>query len=548
MGEVMTTTLPERSGRPGSIETDRGPEPTGFLSAYPGYRSTARLDRLRATEYSYLDAGGHVYLDYTGAGLPAQAQLTAHAERVGGRCFGNPHSDNPTSAASTELIELTRLAVLAYFNAPPGEYAVIFTPNATGACRLVAEAYPFGSRTRLILTWDNHNSVNGIREFAASRGAVTQYVPFCSPELRVADDAIGQALAQPGPGPLRPVCRMARSGLAPRAARGRRARRQRWLDGGVKDADRPPAALPLVAAPRRRGLLAYPAQSNFSGVQHPLRWIAEAHEHGYDVLLDAAAYVPSNRLDLSVVKPDFVPVSWYKVFGYPTGVGCLIARREALARLRRPWFAGGSVSVASVQAGWHTPAAGEAGFEDGTVSFLQIPDLQAGLSWVNGIGIDLIHQRVTFLVGWLLDRLTALRHGNGEPMARIYGPASSRDRGGTVAFNLLDPRGRVLDERAVARDTAAAGISIRTGCFCNPGAIEGAFGLTKADWHRVLRGRPRTVDHYVDLLGMPSGGALRASVGLASNVEDVERFLAFVETTYRDCAAGTGGLPPRRGC
>jgi hypothetical protein len=265
----MTTTLPERSGRPGSIETDRRPEPPGFLSAHPGYRSTALLDRLRATEYSYLDAGGHVYLDYTGAGLPAQAQLAAHAERVGGRCFGNPHSDNPTSAASTEMIERTRLAVLAHFNAPPGEYAVIFTPNATGACRLVAEAYPFGSRTRLVLTWDNHNSVNGIREFAAARGAVTQYVPFCSPELRVADDAIGQALAQPAPGPLRPACRMARSGVAPRAARGWRAGRQRRLAGGVRDADRPVAALPPAAAPRRRGLLAYPAQSNFSGVQHP---------------------------------------------------------------------------------------------------------------------------------------------------------------------------------------------------------------------------------------------------------------------------------------
>ena len=62
-------------------------------------------------------------------------------------------------------------------------------------------------------------------------------------------------------------------------------------------------------------------------------------------------------------------------------------------------------------------------------------------------------------------------------MARIYGPAGTRDRGGTVAFNLLDPGGRVVDERAVARDTAAAGISIRTGCFCNPGAVEGAFRL-----------------------------------------------------------------------
>jgi selenocysteine lyase/cysteine desulfurase len=312
------------------------------------------------------------------------------------------------------------------------------------------------------------------------------------------------------------------------------------------DPGRASAALPAVG--RRRGLLAYPAQSNFSGVQHPLRWIQTAHEHGYDVLLDAAAYVPSNRLDLSVVKPDFVPVSWYKVFGYPTGVGCLVARREALRRLRRPWFAGGSVYVASVQGDWHTPAADEARFEDGTVSFLQIPDLESGLSWINGIGTDLVHQRVRCLAGWLIDRLAGLRHGNGEPMARIYGPASTRDRGGTVAFNLLDPGGRVIDDRAVAQATAAAGISIRTGCFCNPGAGEGAFNLTRADWRRALRRRARTLDQYIDLLGLPSGGALRASVGLASNVEDVERFLAFVERTYRDRAADTGSLPPRRGC
>jgi len=493
----MTTTLHERPG---------------FLSACPGYRSTALLDRLRATEYSYLDEGGHVYLDYAGAGLPARAQLTAHAERIGGQCFGNPHSENPTSAASADLVERARLAVLAHFNAPPEEYTAIFTTNATGACRLVGEAYPFGPRTRLVLTWDNHNSVNGIREFARSHGAITRYVPFSSPELRVDDDAIRQALAQPG------------------------RRRAIWR------------AAPLSgAAGPRRGLLAYPAQSNFSGVQHPLAWIQTAHEHGYDVLLDAAAYVPSNRLDLSAVKPDFVPVSWYKVFGYPTGVGCLIARREALGRLRRPWFAGGSVHVASVQADWHTLAADEARFEDGTVSFLQIPDVEAGLSWVNGIGIDQIHQRVMCLTGWLIERLAALRHGNGTPMARIYGPASTRDRGGAVAFNLLDPRGRIVDERAVAQATTAAGISIRTGCFCNPGATEGAFNLTKADWRRALRAGARTMDQNLDLLGLPSL-ALRASLGLASTVDDVERFLAFVELTYRDRAADAGDLPPRRGC
>jgi selenocysteine lyase/cysteine desulfurase len=273
-----------------------------------------------------------------------------------------------------------------------------------------------------------------------------------------------------------------------------------------------------------------------------------AHEHGYDVLLDAAAYLPSNRLDLSVVKPDFVPVSWYKVFGYPTGVGCLIARREALGRLWRPWFAGGTVYLASVQGDWHTLAPGQAGFEDGTVSFLLIPDLEFGLSWIDGIGIETIHQRVMCLTGWLIDRLAALHHSNGEPIARIYGPVSTRDRGGTVAFNLLDPGGRVIDERAVARATAAAGISIRTGCFCNPGVGEDAAQLARRSWRATARAQPQSMEQYIESLGLPSGGALRASVGLASNIEDVERFLAFVEMTYRDRPADMGGLAPRQGC
>jgi selenocysteine lyase/cysteine desulfurase len=542
------TALQEPSGLPGSIERDPPPEPDGFRSAYPGYRDTALLDQLRATEYSYLDAGGHVYLDYTGAGLPAQAQLSAHAERIRGGCFGNPHSVSPASLASTELIERTRRAILAHFNAPAEEYAAIFTSNATAACRLVGEAYPFGPLTGLVLTSDNHNSVNGIREFARARGATTRYVPFCSPELRVDDDAIHAALARSRPGPVGAATRVARAGVLPWAGRGSRARRQRSLaPAGAAGASRPEQTRSTAAA-RRRGLFAYPAQSNFSGVQHSLRWIQTAHEYGYDVLLDAAAYLPSNLLDLSAVKPDFVPVSWYKVFGYPTGVGCLIARREALARLWRPWFAGGSVSVASAVGDWHTLAADEASFEDGTLSFLQIPDLEAGLAWVNRIGMGLIHERVMCLTGWLIGRLAALRHGNGEPMTQIYGPANTRDRGSTIAFNLLDPGGHVVDERAVARATAAAGISIRTGCFCNPGAGEGAFKLTKADWSRALRGQVRTLDQYVELLGLPSGGALRVSVGLASNVEDVERFLAFVATTYRDRAADTGDLAPRVGC
>ncbi len=479
-----------------------------FHAACPDYSATSRLDDLRATEYSYLDSGGHTYLDYTGAGLVADAQLRAHTERLRGGCYGNPHSDNPTSIASTRLIEEAKVAVLRFFNASPDEYAVIFTQNATGACRLVGEAYQFSPLSRLVLTADNHNSVIGLREFARARGAATRYIKICPGDLRVSGEDVATT-----------------------------------LERGVR----------LRRGNSRRGLFAYPAQSNFSGVQHPLAWVERAQTAGYDVLLDAAAFVPANRLDLGVVKPEFVTVSWYKVFGYPTGIGCLLVRREALARLRRPWFSGGTIVAASVQGGWHRLADDETAFEDGTLNFLAIPDVTVGLAWISDIGIDLIHRRVTYLTSWLLDCLAGLKHGNGAPMVRLYGPETSESRGGTIAFNFLDPHGAVVDERTVARDTTAAGISVRTGCFCNPGAGEWAFRLTRRDvhgpwWRRGFARDLHTVDEYLELIGLPSGGAIRVSLGLVSNLADIERFLDFAERTYRDTEPGRVTLARRVHC
>ena len=138
-----------------------------FLEQFPEYQDTAKLDTLRHTEYGYLDEQGHLYLDYTGAGLAARAQYRAHTDRLSGTLFGNPHSVNPTSTAATELVERARARVLAHFNASPDEYTAVFTAerDRRGPAR-GREAYPFARRTRLVLTFDNHNSVNGIREFA----------------------------------------------------------------------------------------------------------------------------------------------------------------------------------------------------------------------------------------------------------------------------------------------------------------------------------------------------------------------------------------------
>src|SRR5947209_12257717 len=156
-----------------------------FRQAYPAFASTSALDDLRVREYARLDDLGQIYLDYTGGGLYAESQLREHFELLRKSVFGNPHSLNPTSRATTELIERARASVLDFFQASPDEYAVIFTSNASYALKLVGEAYPLQPGGQFLLLFDNHNSVNGIREFARARGASFTYLPVMAPDLRV---------------------------------------------------------------------------------------------------------------------------------------------------------------------------------------------------------------------------------------------------------------------------------------------------------------------------------------------------------------------------
>jgi molybdenum cofactor sulfurtransferase len=468
-----------------------------FLTANPAFRRTAILDELRATEYRRLDATGETYLDYTGGGLYAESQLEEHFAMLRAGVFGNPHSVNPTSSAATVLVEQARAAVLRYFNAPESEYTCIFTPNATGALRLVGEAYPFGPQDQFLATFDNHNSVNGIREFARARGARTAYVPLEAPDLRVADGVL-----------------------------------EDYLD---------------AAAPAGHNLFAYPAQSNFSGVKHPLEWIAAARERGWDVLLDCAAFVPTSRLDLSSFQPDFVAISFYKMFGYPTGLGALLARRRALSRLQRPWFSGGTVLTANVQGDMVVPLSGHALFEDGTVNYLGIPAIEIGLRHIERVGIDTISRRVEGLGTWLLEALQRLRHSDGSPAVRVYGPATWDRRGATIAFNFLHPDGCVVDERFVDAIAAARDISVRTGCFCNSGAGETAFSISNDTLIGAEFEDGMILDDYIRLVGMPTGGAVRVSLGLATNFADVYRFMSLA-TEFRDLTEVPADLPPRLAC
>ena len=395
------------------------PDYPEFIQKYPAYDKTHDLDELRDRDYARLDRSGQVYLDYTGGGLYADSQMRLHQQVLAEHVFGNPHSSNPTSQAATRLIESTRATILQFFNADPAEYIVIFTQNASGALKLVGESYPFEPGSRYLLTFDNHNSVNGIREFAHAKGAEVTYIPVGLPDMRVDTDFLDASLEQ--------------------------------------------------AADHKNNLFAYPAQSNFSGVQHPLEWIERAHAKGWDVLLDAAAFAPSNPLDLGRFKADFVPLSFYKIFGYPTGIGALLARREALKKLRRPWFAGGTITVASVQGDKYYLAEAPAAFEDGTLDYLNIPAVEIGLKHIQSIGYETIHERVRTLTGWLLDNLSEMKHSTGVPLVRIYGPLTTDKRGGAVTANFFDQDGRPIDHRSHRAGSRAAQYLPAHRLFLQPG-------------------------------------------------------------------------------
>jgi len=468
-----------------------------MLTMAAGPRATSAVDfaELRAGQFGRLDATDQAYLDYTGSALYPEGLVTEHAEALRREVLGNPHSDSPASRASTARVNAARERVLRFFDADPGEYCVCFAANTTGAIHLVASGFAFGPDAPFILAADDHNSVNGVRAYAERAGARVHYLPL-DDELRLHDPASRLA-----------VLRRSHVGA---------------------------------------GLVALPAQSNFSGVQHPLALVERAGSLGYTVLLDAAAYVPTSPLSLRRVPADFVACSFYKMFGYPTGVGALVARRDALARLRRPWFAGGAVEYVSVQHGSHLLRDGPEGFEDGTVSFLDADAVIRGLDFLDGLGMARIRRHVVSLAASLVERLQSLSHADGSPTIRLYGPRDRYDCGGTVTFNVIDARGEALSYQVVEEHARRAGVSVRGGCFCNPGASEAAFGFVPdrtaaciAETRREGWSLERFARRMRACEGAHAVGAVRASLGVASNEKDLDRLIEVIRSI--DCSCGTRG-------
>ncbi len=462
----------------GSRWFSRSKNRTQLSELNPEYSNTSFLNELRDKDFARLDEQNHTYLDFTGGHLYPESLVKKHQEFLSTNILGNPHSINPSSALAEKHINEARNKVLEFFNAQ-NDYICIFTSNASAALKIIGECYPFASDGQLLLTFDNHNSVNGIREFARKANCPFTYSPL-DKELRIDSELFAKNIQE--------------------------------MQGKNK-------------------LLAFPAQSNVSGVKHNLEWVQKAQQENWDVLLDAAAFVPSDRLDLQKYKPEFVSVSFYKIFGYPTGIGALLAKKSAFDKLKKPSFTGGTITIVSVQGDGYYLEKEAARFEEGTINYLEIPAVKTGLEFIEQIGIDHIKSRVQHLTEYLIKKLLEIKHKNGAPLIKIHGPKNGINRGGTIAMNFFDKEGTLHDFQQIESDAYKRNISLRTGCFCNPGIDETNHQLN-AEKLKIYFQRNGEKDYFglINFLNQKRG-AVRVSVGYISNLKDMDSFLNFC-TSY----------------
>ncbi|XP_068424391.1 molybdenum cofactor sulfurase isoform X2 [Clinocottus analis] len=442
---------------------------------------------------------GITYLDHAATTLYPELLVRDYLQDVSRNMYGNPHSHHSSSRLTQDTVDRVRYRVLQHFNATPEEYSVIFTSGCTAALKLVAESFPWRSPTEneagshFCYLTDSHTSVVGIRGLACDRGVVALPVSLQEVEGR-AEPAKGEGAACQTP-----------------------------------------------------HLFSYPAQSNFSGRKYPLSLVrgiqarrlypACDHPGRWFVLLDAACHVSCSPLNLQECPADFIPISFHKMFGFPTGLGALLVRNDAAGILKKTYFGGGTAAAYLSGEDYYVQAADISDrFEDGTISFLDVIAVNHGFEALYRItgGMHNIQQHTYGLARYTYMLLSGLCHGNGRPVAQIYTESqfeSPSTQGAILNFNLKDCRGQIIGYSQVDRMASLYNIHVRTGCFCNTGACQSFLGITNQQMRRNLQAGHVCGDS-IDLVDGQPTGSVRVSFGYMSTFEDCQKFLNFVAECF----------------
>ncbi|TDD60033.1 aminotransferase class V-fold PLP-dependent enzyme [Actinomadura darangshiensis] len=252
----------------------------------------------------------------------------------------------------------------------------------------------------------------------------------------------------------------------------------------------------LRESPIGSRLLVVTAASNVTGELWPLAELAQvAHRNGARIAVDAAQLVPHRPVDMTALGLDYVAFSGHKLYA-PFGAGVLAGRADWL-RAAGPYLKGGGAS-ASVGETTHWAPSAEQRHEAGSPNVLGVIALAAACDTLSAAW-EAVAAREEHLVQRLRSGLAALPHVRE---LTLWGDRAPRV--GIVSFAV---------DGWTARDVALAlsdehGIGVRDGKFCA---------------HPFVR-------HLLD----GDGTAVRASLGLGTTAEHIDRLLAaLTELTSR---------------
>lgn len=429
--------------------------------------------------------------------------------------YGNPHSASTPSAIAGHRVDTIRERALRFFNADPDEFDLVFVANATAAIKLVIDCFKDHAAASNTPVWygyhrDAHTSLVGVRESTKMHRCFTS------------DEEVDI-----------------------------------WINSGG------------LGGPRARqlGLFAYPGQSNMTGRRLPLSWYVQLrsvstsekpltlhrpgrirksfHKAVTYTLLDAAALASTAPLDLSdpSTAPDFVALSFYKIFGFPN-IGALIVRKDSAHVLEnRRYFGGGTVEmIISINDTWHAKKDSSIHdrLEDGTLPFHSIFALDHAMNVHERLygpnPMKFISHHTAQLGKRVYDGLSQMRHANGLPVCRIYKDDNAiygdpTVQGATIAFNIQRADGNLIGFEDVEEAADERNIFVRSGSLCNPGGVATYLGWSPAEMKAAFAAGHRCTNPTQVMLGKPTG-VVRVSLGAMSTASDVSILLQFIQDVY----------------
>lgn len=498
-----------------------------------------------------------VYLDYAGAGLPSRRQLEAMLQQDLRMVSANPHSTGPAAGQTLQLLESARKRVLDHFvshedhqTLPQERYLAVFTSGATEALSVVAAWFPWyrphqeGS-TDCIGPVDRRSSDCSCRHslLLYPHNAHTSVIGMRGPAMNSGADFVCVGSEE--------CCASV-------------------LDAQLRRMDATVASCPhccrLSTDATTHHLVVLTPECNATGdrlqnLGRTTKMLRElsSDRHHVTILMDVSKAASTGPVYVNQWDADLACVSFYKLFGAPTGVGCLLVKRSCAERLFvrrsssshpteqvRRYFGGGSVDIV-VPADDYTVLRSEPlpALVHGTCHFRGIASLVHGFDDLDRLGgMATIRDHCMSLASELVRRLLEVKHADGNSVVEFYGNWKmsqaneisdlSETLGPTVAFNILRQDGSYVGYNEVSKLAALNDppIQIRTGCFCNPGACQDALQLTSKDMIYNFETAGHVCGDQVDIVNGRPTGAVRVSFGKESFWEDLDAFVSFVQRVF----------------